>query len=216
MGSVDYFNEIAQSWNVIRSEYFDERLKYKVLSKVNIKDKVVADLGCGTGFLSLALALDASIVFSIDQSVNMLIETRKLMETKKFDNVYPIKSSIDNLALFDESVDVVFINMALHHVKDAKKAIEEMFRIIKKDGALIISDVQEHNGEWAKTEMFDEWLGFSNNQMEEWLKSAGFNTVNIENTDLLCKGYSSKGEFTQTGIFIAVANKGGLNSEIYK
>ncbi|MBU3161046.1 methyltransferase domain-containing protein [Clostridium frigoris] len=216
MGSVDYFNEIAQSWNVIRSEYFDERLKYKVLSKVNIKDKVVADLGCGTGFLSLALALDASIVFSIDQSVKMLIETRKLMETKKFDNVYPIKSSIDNLALFDESVDVVFINMALHHVKDAKKAIEEMFRIIKKDGTLIISDVQEHNGEWAKTEMFDEWLGFSNNQMEEWLKSAGFNTVNIENTDLLCKGYSSKGEFTQTGIFIVAANKGGLNSEIYK
>lgn len=200
MGSVDYFNEIAQSWNVIRSEYFDERLKYKVLSKVNIKDKVVADLGCGTGFLSLALALDASIVFSIDQSVNMLVETRKLMDTKKFDNVYPIKSSIDSLALFDESVDVVFINMALHHVKDAKKAIEEMFRIIKKDGTLIISDVQEHNGEWARTEMFDEWLGFSNNQIEEWLKSAGFNLVNIENTDLLCKGYSSK-EWTKPSPF---------------
>ena len=214
MSSLDYFNEIAQTWNVIRSEYFDERLKYKVLSKVNIKDKVVADLGCGTGFLSLALALDASIVFSIDQSVNMLIETKKLMETKKFNNVYPIKSSIDNLALFDESVDVVFINMALHHVKDAKKAIEEMFRIIKKDGTLIISDVEEHNGEWAKEEMFDEWLGFSNNQMKEWLKDAGFSWVNIENTDLKCKGYSSKGEFTQTGIFIAVANKGGINYEI--
>jgi len=214
MSSLDYFNEIAESWNVVRSEYFDERLKYKVLSKVNIKDKVVADLGCGTGFLSLALALDASIVFSIDQSVNMLVETRKLMESKKFDNVYPIKSSIDNLVLFDESVDVVFINMALHHIKDAKKAIDEMYRIIKKDGTLIISDVQEHNGEWAKEEMFDEWLGFSNNQMREWLMDAGFNLVDIENTDLSCKGYSSMGEYTQTGIFIAVANKGGINYEI--
>jgi len=214
MSSLDYFNEVAQNWNVIRSEYFDERLKYKVLSKVNIKDKVVADLGCGTGFLSLALALDASIVFSIDQSVNMLIETKKLMETKKFNNVYPIKSSIDNLVLFDESVDIIFINMALHHVKDAKRAIEEMFRIIKKDGTLIISDVEEHNGEWAKEEMFDEWLGFSNDQVKEWLTDAGFNTVSIENTELKCKGYSSKGEFTQTGIFIAVANKGGLDYEI--
>ena len=214
MSSLDYFNEIAESWNVVRSEYFDERLKYKVLSKVNIKDKVVADLGCGTGFLSLALALDASIVFSIDQSVNMLVETRKLMESKKFDNVYPIKSSIDNLVLFDESVDVVFINMALHHIKDAKKAIDEMYRIIKKDGTLIISDVQEHNGEWAKEEMFDEWLGFSNNQMREWLMDAGFNLVDIENTDLSCKGYSSIGEYTETGIFIAVANKGGINYEI--
>lgn len=214
MSSLDYFNEIAKSWNVIRSEYFDERLKYKVLSKVNIKDKVVADLGCGTGFLSLALALDASIVFSIDQSVNMLKESRKLVETKKLNNVYSIRSSIDNLVLFDESVDVVFINMALHHVKDAKKAIGEMHRIIKKNGTLIISDVQEHNGEWAKEEMFDEWLGFSNQQMEQWLIEAGFNTVNIENTELKCKGYSSKGEYTETGIFIAVANKGGLNYEI--
>jgi ubiquinone/menaquinone biosynthesis C-methylase UbiE len=214
MSSLDYFNEIAKSWNVIRSEYFEERLKYKVLSKVSIKDKVVADLGCGTGFLSLALALDASIVFSIDQSENMLRESKKLMETKKFNNVYPIKSDLANLVLFDESVDVVFINMALHHVKDAKKAIEEMYRIIKKDGTLIISDVEEHTGEWARTEMFDEWLGFSNNQIQKWLTEVGFNSVNIENTDLKCKGYSSKGEYTETGIFIATANKGGLTYEI--
>jgi len=214
MSSLDYFDKVAQSWNVIRSEYFEERLKYKVLSKANIKDKVVADLGCGTGFLSLALALDASIVFSIDQSVNMLRESRKLMESKKFSNVYPIKSDLTNLVLFDESVDVVFINMALHHVKDAKKAIEEMYRIIKKDGTLIISDVEEHNGEWAKEEMYDEWLGFSNEQMEQWLTEAGFNLVDIENTELKCKGYSSKGEYTETGIFIAKANKGGRDYEI--
>lgn len=214
MSSVEYFNKVAESWNVIRSEYFEERLKYKVLSKANIKDKVVADLGCGTGFLSLALALDASIVFSIDQSVNMLRESRKLMESKKFSNVYPIKSDLTNLVLFDESVDVVFINMALHHVKDAKKAIEEMYRIIKKDGTLIISDVEEHNGEWAKEEMYDEWLGFSNEQMEQWLTEAGFNLVDIENTELKCKGYSSKGEYTETGIFIAKANKGGRDYEI--
>jgi hypothetical protein len=50
--------------------------------------------------------------------------------------------------------------------------------------------------------------------MEQWLIDAGFNTVNIENTELKCKGYSSKGEYTQTGIFIATANKGGLTYEI--
>ncbi len=37
MSSLDYFNEIAESWNVIRSEYFEERLKYKVLSKTRYK-----------------------------------------------------------------------------------------------------------------------------------------------------------------------------------
>jgi hypothetical protein len=53
-----------------------------------------------------------------------------------------------------------------------------------------------------------------NNQMQEWLTDAGFNRVSIGNTKLKCKGYSSKGEYTETGIFISVANKGGIDYEI--
>ncbi|MDF2505472.1 MULTISPECIES: class I SAM-dependent methyltransferase [Clostridium] len=207
MNSTEYFNDIAPKWNVIRSEYFEERLKYKVLSKVNIKDKIVADLGCGTGFISMALAGEAGIVFSIDNSINMLKELKKLITSKDLNNIYPIKSSLDNIVLFDESLDAVFINMALHHIHDAEKAINEMSRILKKGGSVIISDVMEHNGEWAREEMFDEWLGFSNAQITKWLQKSNFKNINIENTDLSCKGYSSKGEYTETGIFIASAIK---------
>lgn len=31
MNSIQYFDSIAENWNVIRSEYFEERLKYKIL-----------------------------------------------------------------------------------------------------------------------------------------------------------------------------------------
>ncbi|MGO5075999.1 class I SAM-dependent methyltransferase [Clostridium sporogenes] len=192
---------------MIRSEYFEERLKYKILSMTNIKDKIVGDLGCGTGFVSLAVANEASIVFSIDNSINMLKELSASASKKDYKNIYPIKSSLDNLAIFDESLNVVFINMALHHIKNAKKAIEEMYRVLKKDGIVVISDVREHNGEWAKEEMFDEWLGFSKEQMTNWLEEAGFKNIEIENTNLSCKGYSSKGEYTETGIFLASAVK---------
>lgn len=207
MNSLQYFDSIAESWNVIRSEYFEERLKYKILSITNIKDKVVADLGCGTGFVSLALANEAGIIFSVDSSRNMLKELSTNASKKGYKNVYPIKSSLDNLALFDESLNAVFINMALHHIKDAKKAIEEMYRVLKKDGVVVISDVMEHNGEWAREEMFDEWLGFSNEQISKWLEDAGFKNIKIENTDLNCKGYSSKGQYTEAGIFLASAVK---------
>ncbi|BDB00655.1 class I SAM-dependent methyltransferase [Clostridium botulinum] len=207
MNSLQYFDSIAPNWNVIRSEYFEERLKYKILSITNIKDKIVGDLGCGTGFVSLAVANEASIVFSIDNSINMLKELSASASKKDYKNIYPIKSSLDNLAIFDESLNVVFINMALHHIKNAKKAIAEMYRVLKKDGVVVISDVKEHNGEWAKEEMFDEWLGFSKEQMTNWLEDAGFKNIEIENTDLSCKGYSSKGEYTETGIFLASAVK---------
>ncbi|MCR1974694.1 class I SAM-dependent methyltransferase [Clostridium sporogenes] len=207
MNSLQYFDSIAPNWNVIRSEYFEERLKYKILSITNIKDKIVGDLGCGTGFVSLAVANEASIVFSIDNSINMLKELSASASKKDYKNIYPIKSSLDNLAIFDESLNVVFINMALHHIKDAKKAIAEMYRVLKKDGIVVISDVREHDGEWAKEEMFDEWLGFSKEQMTNWLEDAGFENIEIENTNLSCKGYSSKGEYTETGIFLASAVK---------
>ncbi|AJD29821.1 MULTISPECIES: class I SAM-dependent methyltransferase [Clostridium] len=207
MNSLQYFDSIAPNWNVIRSEYFEERLKYKILSMTNIKDKIVGDLGCGTGFVSLAVANEASIVFSIDNSINMLKELSASASKKDYKNIYPIKSSLDNLAIFDESLNVVFINMALHHIKNAQKAIAEMYRVLKKDGIVIISDVREHDGEWAKEEMFDEWLGFSKEQMTNWLEDAGFENIEIENTNLSCKGYSSKGEYTETGIFLASAVK---------
>lgn len=203
MNSVDYFNSIANQWNVIREEYFEEKLKYIALSQFDIKDKICADLGCGTGFISLALLEKAKIVFSIDNSRNMLKELHSTASKKGLKDIYSISGSMENLPLFDKSIDRVFINMALHHIFDAKKAIEEMFRVLKKDGTVVITDVEEHNGEWARTEMHDEWLGFSHEQIKNWMEEAGFSQVQVNSTELKCKGYSSKGEYTETGIFVA-------------
>lgn len=132
MKSLNYFDSIADSWNVIRSEYFEEKLKYKVLSKALIENKIAADLGCGTGFISLALSEKANLIFSLDQSNNMLKELKKEVSKRDITNIYPIKSNVENIVLFDESVDVVFINMALHHVANIEKAISEIYRVLKK------------------------------------------------------------------------------------
>jgi ubiquinone/menaquinone biosynthesis C-methylase UbiE len=207
MNSLKYFDSIADKWNVIRSEYFEEKLKEIAISKVNILDKICADLGCGTGFISLALAKESKIVFSIDKSKNMLKELNAAALSSGFKNIYPIKGSMDDIPLFDNSIDAVFTNMALHHIFDAKKAIEEMYRILRNEGTVVITDVEEHNGLWAKEEMFDEWLGFSHNQIHDWLLEAGFKNIEVSSTGLKCKGYSSKGEYTETGIFIAKAVK---------
>ena len=45
----------------------------------------MADLGCGTRFLSLVLALDASIVFSIDQYKKCLKDIVKIFIIKTCD-----------------------------------------------------------------------------------------------------------------------------------
>lgn len=203
MDTLEYFNSIAEQWNVIRSKYFNDELRNIIFSNADISGKVCADLGCGTGFISLELANSAEMVFAIDISRNMLKELYSSTKIKNIKNLYPIKGCMTDIPLFDESVDVVFTNMALHHVDDAPAAVKEMFRILKTGGTVIISDVEEHNGTWAKEEMHDSWLGFSHRQITEWLMKAGFSGIEVNTTNLKCKGYSCKGEHTETAIFIA-------------
>lgn len=208
MSSRQYFDNIAASWNAMRSEYFKDEVRDRILQRLNIESKIVGDLGCGTGFISLGLAAKKpSIVFSLDQSINMLKELKRESISLGFNNIYPIKSSLDDLALFDESLDAITINMALHHVSEAGKSIAEMYRVLKYGGKVVISDVLEHNGQWAREEMFDEWLGFSMVQIIQWLEQAGFKNIATEDTGLKAKGYSSKEEYIETGIFLATADK---------
>ena len=208
MSSREYFDNIAINWNKMQSEYFKDEVRDKILRKIDVKNKAIGDLGCGTGFISLGLASkNPYVVFAVDQSLNMLKELRKESIKQELNNIYLIKSALDELALFDDSLDVITINMALHHIVKPNESIKEMYRVLKQGGKVVISDVYKHDGQWAKEEMHDEWLGFSENQIREWLENAEFKNIEIEDTKLKATGISSKGEHTETGIFLATAIK---------
>lgn len=207
MNSKKYFNAIANEWNGLSRTYFKEELRDKVIDKLDLKNKVVADLGAGTGFISLKASRDASIVFSLDLSKNMLRELSNEIKTKEIKNIYPIKCNVEKIPLFDESVDIVFMNMALHHTHHPNIVLKEISRILKKGGKVIITDVQKHYSLWAREEMFDVWLGFENKQLEKWYKDAGFIDISIEDTGLKAIGESSFGEKIEVEIFIAEGTK---------
>lgn len=207
MNTMNYFDSIAANWNTIREGYFKDELKYKAFKEVDINGKIVADLGCGSGFISLGLLDEAKIVFSIDNSKNMLRILKEEAKNKGYNNLYPIKGDLEDIPLFDESVDIIFINMALHHVINPSKSIGEMYRILKPGGTLIITDVMEHDAHWAREEMFDKWLGFKEVDILKWMEDEKFKYKEYKDIGLKCTGYSSKGEFVETGIFLGKAIK---------
>ena len=207
MNSLNYFNSIAKDWNNIRVDYFKDELRDIAINSVDLKNKVVADLGAGTGFISLKVAESADIVFSIDASKNMLRELNKSAQNLGLKNIYPITGDLENLPLFDNSVDVVFINMALHNVVNPDKAIKEMRRILKEGGRVIITDVEEHDGTWATDEMNDVWLGFNHNDLTKWYEEAEFKDIAIKDTGLVAKGVSSRGDVIEPKIFMAIGTK---------
>ena len=55
-----------------------------------------------------------------------------------FDPNAMLKADISNIACPDESFEVVYCSHVLEHVEDDRKAIGEMYRVLKKDGQAVI------------------------------------------------------------------------------
>jgi SAM-dependent methyltransferase len=115
------------SLSALRWRYFYRWLKFD-----DRKRKIILDVGCGTGWLMELIAknLDNCIVYGIDISFNALKEN-------------PFKGRIavadaQDMPLKDRSVDIVICSDVLEHLNDMKRALREIYRVLKPDGKLLI------------------------------------------------------------------------------
>jgi len=145
---------------------------------------VVADVGCGTGFMAEGLASRVRQVLGLDASPAMLAIAQAKLAS--YTNIVWCQSEGERLALHDASVDAVFANMFLHHCPDPLAAIREMVRILRPGGRLLITDLEAHEYTWFREEMADEWLGFEPQQMRDWFRAAGLVNVVVRPTGQCC------------------------------
>ena len=153
-----------------------------LLERIDFKGKSVIDLGAGTGYLSLELAKHARVVFAIDQSQNMLEQIKARADRQNLSNVFTLISDVNSISFHSNQIDIVTMNMALHHIQDPVLIIREIHRLLNEEGIVVISDVMKHEGAWAKKEMHDVWLGFDKNQIEIWLETNGFIEIDFVET----------------------------------
>ena len=179
MGSKNYFDNVATQWDNMRKDFFSESIREKAFSVAGIeKGKVCADIGAGTGFVTEGLIKSGLKVIAVDQSDEMLNQMKQ--KFSDCDLIDYRKGVAESLPIEDNSVDFVFANMYLHHVEDPAIAIKEMARILKPGGKIAITDLDEHNFEFLKTEHFDRWMGFKREDVQTWLLLAGLKNVSVE------------------------------------
>ena len=114
----------------IRIAVMNELLKYK--------EKVILDLCCGTGNqLNLLSKHGFRKLYCLDISDSMLEIAKRSNSSIKIYNEDAIKTSFNNA-----SFDVVIISFAIHEKdRNTQQAlIDEAYRIIKKDGFMLVVD----------------------------------------------------------------------------
>ncbi|RDV82863.1 class I SAM-dependent methyltransferase [Ammonifex thiophilus] len=106
----------------------------------------VLDAGCGTGIVSRALAADGAEVTGIDISPAMLAVAR---EKSAGTDITYLEGDITSLPFPDASYDAVVCFTTLEFVAEPERALEEMWRVLKPGGRLIVG-VLNRQSSWAR------------------------------------------------------------------
>jgi len=135
---LDHFGILAPVYEKYIKPKFPERLAE--LAQLPIEGSLL-DVGGGTGRVSQFFLNDAGSIYLADLSHKMLFESHSK------DGFLPTCSHSEFLPFPAEEFERIIIIDVLHHVCDQQQTINELWRVLKPGGRIIIEEPDIHH--WA-------------------------------------------------------------------
>jgi len=122
--------------------YDMEEERQKVFRRAGELKEPILDVGTGSGRMAYVLALAGHTVTTID--ISKEVQKIAMLYTKKYtclDKIKFMKMDAQDMSFKDESFSTVISANLLHDVKNPKQVVDEIIRIAKPGGKIIISDL---------------------------------------------------------------------------
>ena len=178
-----FWNKVARLYDLFEITYNKKVYKgtgIKVADFINAEDEVL-ECACGTGAISVSIAPNCRKLIATDYSEGMLKQTKKKLAS--YNNVKVEPADITALHYADNSFNKVVAGNVIHLLPNPKSALDELFRVCKSGGKLIIPTYIYTSQDSNKFGIgFIQLLGFKHNRKftEESYKEF-FSSYGIDN-----------------------------------
>ncbi len=176
-----YFDKNASDWDSLRSLHASEkRVEAAMLEMIGDRQfGQMLDLGTGTGRVLEIFAPICQRAIGLDGSHDMLSYARVNLENAGIGNAQVRHGEIYQLPTPRNSYDFVSIHQVLHYLDDPALAIKEAARALAPSGVMLIVDFASHDLDFLREQHAHLRLGFSHDQMKEWLELADLEILEV-------------------------------------
>ena len=131
------FDEVSNTFDQVAGQPMLMCTKL-LLKEINIPENPVClDIGCGTGISTFELAKiikDNGTIYGIDFSQPMIDISKKKAEQLGFPEVKFSTGDAEQLDFPDSMFDIVLSNQVIPFIPDRRKALKEIYRVLKPGG----------------------------------------------------------------------------------
>lgn len=164
--------------------------------------ETVLDLGSGAGidaFLSANKVSKSGKVIGIDMTDEMLEKAKTNARNGNYTNVEFRKGDIEkNIPVNDDTIDAVISNCVINLTLDKTSAFKEVYRILRKGGRMVISDLvtdKELEQDQINAEQWCSCIDGALTQEHyiESIKKAGFHDISVLDRRVYMEGEKVNG-----------------------
>ncbi|MFC3096263.1 ArsR/SmtB family transcription factor [Alteraurantiacibacter palmitatis] len=132
------------------------------------------DIGTGTGRIADLLAKQADHVVGFDRSPEMLGLARARLQDQPVERWELVQGDFSSLPFPAASFDTITLHQVLHYAANPALPLAEAGRVCRPGGRIAIVDLAAHEREELRERHAHTRLGFSDEQMLDWLSASGF------------------------------------------